>query len=74
MTVWCPHCHAMLPEGLETCPRCGERLPAAKNQSEEQINRSELVWYSAYTIGIALLVIVVGVVVILLCMLFFLGR
>ena len=74
MTVWCPHCHAMLPEGLEACPRCGENLAAAKPQSEEQISRSAIVWYSAYTIGIALLVIAVGVVVILLCMLVFIGR
>ena len=74
MAVWCPNCHAMLPEGLEACPRCGESLAAAKPQSEEQISRSEIVWFSAYTIGIALLVIAVVVVVILLCMLVFIGR
>jgi len=74
MTVWCPNCHAMLPEGLEACPRCGESLAGAKPQSEEQISRSAIVWYSAYTIGIALLVIAVGVAVILLCTLLFIAR
>jgi len=74
MAVWCPNCHAMLPEGLEACPRCGESLAAAKPQSEEQISRSAIVRYSAYMIGIALLVIAVGVVVILLCMLLFIAR
>ena len=51
MAVWCPNCHAMLPEGLEACSRCGESLAAAKPQSEEQISRSAIVWYSAYPIG-----------------------
>jgi len=55
-------------------PRCGESLAGAKPQSEEQISRSAIVWYSAYTIGIALLVIAVGVAVILLCTLLFIAR
>jgi hypothetical protein len=74
MAIWCPHCHAMLPEGLEACPHCGASLSAAKPQSEEQISRSSIAWYSAYTIGIALIVIIVGVGVITLCMLLFIGR
>ena len=26
MPEWCPECHAMLPEGVEECPRCGAKL------------------------------------------------
>ncbi len=29
MPTFCPKCNAMLPDGLEKCPRCGTKLPKA---------------------------------------------
>jgi hypothetical protein len=62
----------MLPEGLEECPRCGARLNPA--QKEEEIGRGDVVWISAYTIGILLIPLVVGLLVGLACIFIFLLR
>lgn len=72
MPVWCPDCHAMLPEGLNECPKCGARL--GDSNEEGKIGRSDIFWMSAYTIGIALIPIVVVLIISLLCILLFVSR
>jgi hypothetical protein len=69
MPVWCPNCHAMLPEGLEECPKCGTHL--GNPEEEAKIGRSDIFWMSAYIIGIALILLVVLLVVVLSCILVF---
>ena len=69
MPIWCPQCHAMLPESLEECPRCGARLGKVDSagSEEEGFSRADMFWYSAYTIGIVLIPFFIVVVVGLLC-------
>ena len=72
MPVWCPKCNAMLPEGLGECPRCGARL--SSTEKEGKISRSDVAWLSAYTIGILLIPLIVGLAIGLVCILVFLYR
>ena len=72
MPVWCPNCHAMLPEGLAECPKCGTRLGSPDEEGE--IGRKDIFWMSAYTIGIVLIPIVVILIVGLICILLFILR
>lgn len=72
MPVWCPNCNAMLPEGLEKCPRCGARLD--RSEQEGEIGRKDVAWISAYTIGILLIPLVIGLLIGLACILIFLYR
>lgn len=76
MPVWCPKCNAMLPEGLEACPRCGARLGKAIDPTTDEIepNRSDIFWLSAYTIGIVLIPILIGLAIGLICILLFVSR
>src|SRR3972149_7868105 len=74
MPVWCPECNAMLPEGLEECPRCGARLGANQPAEGSGFNRSDIFWYSAYTIGVVLIPILIGVIIGLVCILLFLAN
>ena len=69
MPVWCPNCHAMLPEGIEECPKCGARLGSP--EEEGKIGRSEIFWMSAYSIGIALIPIIIVLIIGLICILLF---
>lgn len=68
MPVWCPKCHGMLPEGLEKCPRCGARLGKPKAQGEEEFTGADMFWYSAYTIGVVLIPIIIAAGIVLLCL------
>jgi hypothetical protein len=61
----------MLPEGLEECPRCGAHLGKPKAEDEPEVSRSEIFWYSTFTIGIVLIPIVIGVAIGLVCILLF---
>ena len=70
MPVWCPQCHAMLPEGSEKCPRCGANLGTSEQQDE--FNRSDIALFSAYTIGILVIPLVIGLVLGLICIFAFL--
>ena len=72
MPVWCPNCNAMLPEGSEQCPRCGARLATAEKEGE--IGAGDVAWISAYTIGILLIPLVLGLLIGLACILIFLHR
>jgi hypothetical protein len=45
-----------------------------KNEPKEVFSRSDIVWFSAYTIGIVLIMIIIGVGLGLLCFLLFLNR
>lgn len=74
MPQWCPECRAMLPEGMEECPRCGAALPKSEWKDEDKIKRSAVFWYSLYTIAIALVPILIGVGIGLLCILLFITR
>ena len=72
MPIWCPKCNAMLPEGLEECPRCGVRL--GPSEKEEGISRRDVAWLSAYTIGILLIPVVIGLILALICIFVFNAR
>jgi hypothetical protein len=72
MPVWCPKCHAMLPDGLEACPKCGTRL--GNSEEEGEIGRSDIFWMSAYSIGIVLIPVVVILIIGVLCILLFMLR
>ena len=69
MPIWCPECNAMLAEGTEECPRCGARISTP--DEEEVFNKSDIAWFSAYTIAIILIPIIVGVGIALLCLYLF---
>jgi hypothetical protein len=69
MPVWCPECNAMLAEGTEECPRCGALIKDPSG--EEEFSRSDIAWFSAYTIGIVLIPIIIGIGIALLCLFLF---
>jgi uncharacterized paraquat-inducible protein A len=69
MPIWCPECNAMLVEGTEECPRCGTKINAP--DPEQVFNKSDIAWFSAYTIGIILIPIVVGIGIALICLFLF---
>ena len=72
MPVWCPQCHAMLSEGSEECPRCGAHLGTPDLQAG--FSRSDIAWFSAYTFGILIIPLIIGVAIGLICILVFLSR
>lgn len=72
MPVWCPECNAMLVEGTEECPRCGTQI--AEHGGDDGFSNSDIAWFSAYTIAILLIPIIVGIGIALLCLLVFFGR
>jgi hypothetical protein len=59
----------MLAEGTGECPRCGALIKDPS--SGEEFSRSEIAWFSAYTIGIVLVPIIVGIGIALLCLFLF---
>jgi hypothetical protein len=61
----------MLVEGTEECPRCGALIHEA--ETEDGFSRSDVAWFSAYTIAILLIPIIVGVGIALLCLLVIFG-
>jgi rRNA maturation protein Nop10 len=67
MPVWCPQCNAMLPEGLEECPRCGTSLGTA---DQPNFSRADFFSYSLYAIGIALIPVVIAVIIGIICIKF----
>jgi len=71
MPDWCPQCHAMLTEGTQECPRCGARLGESDHQ--EGFSRSDIAWFSGYTIAIILIPIIISVAIGLICIWLFLG-
>jgi hypothetical protein len=72
MPDWCPECNAMLVEGTKECPRCGAKI--AGPGWENDFSGSDIAWFSAYTIAILLIPIIIGIGVALLCLLLFFGR
>jgi hypothetical protein len=71
MPIWCPNCNAILPEGLEECPRCGASLNPSGKGGESSGDRSTIFWFSAYTLGIVLIPIIAGLLLGLICILLF---
>ena len=69
MPVWCPECNAMLTEGTEQCPRCGAQINDPS--SAGGFSRSDIAWFSAYSIAIVLIPILVGIGIALLCLFLF---
>lgn len=69
MPVWCPECNAMLSEGTEHCPRCGALIQ--DSSSEGDFSRSDIAWFSAYTIAIVLIPIIAGIAIAFLCLFIF---
>jgi predicted amidophosphoribosyltransferase len=72
MPEWCPQCNAMLPPGTAECPRCGAQL--AGGGDGEAIRDKDVFWLSAYTIGIVLIPLVIGLLLGLICIGIFLTR
>jgi hypothetical protein len=60
----------MLPDGSQECPRCGAQI--AETEPENNFNRSDIAWFSAYTIAIIVIPIIIGVGIGLICLLLFL--
>jgi uncharacterized membrane protein YvbJ len=69
MPVWCPNCNAMLSDGTKECPRCGTKIDGGQSEDEEDFSREDLAWYSAYTIGIVIIPIIIAVAIGLICIL-----
>ena len=78
MPVWCPNCHAMLPEGVEKCPRCGAPIKASQAElaadGEADVEPSDVAWYSGYTIAMILIPLLLVVGIGLLCFILFLNN
>jgi hypothetical protein len=72
MPEWCPECNAMLVEGTVECPRCGAQL--AGSGEGDEFSNSDIAWFSAYTIAILLIPLIIGIAVALLCLLVLFGR
>ena len=72
MPTWCPECNAMLVEGTTECPRCGALIETEKPEGE--FSSSDIAWFSAYSIAIIVLPIIVGVGIALLCLFIFFIR
>lgn len=70
MPVWCPECNAMLPDGAHECPRCGAKIEDL--ESDDSFSSSDIAWFSAYTIAIIAIPILIGVGIGLLCLFLFL--
>lgn len=70
MPVWCPECHAMLPDGTQECPRCGAQIQSP--DAGDEFSRSDIAWFSAYTIAMVAIPIIIGVGIGLLCLFLFL--
>ncbi|MEW6717295.1 MAG: hypothetical protein AB1345_07320 [Chloroflexota bacterium] len=66
MPEWCPNCNAMLPEGLETCPRCKSKLGKSKQAG---FSISDYFHYSLYAIGIALVPVIIVLIISMVCIL-----
>jgi hypothetical protein len=60
----------MLAEGTEQCPRCGTKINGPG--SEGGFSKSDIAWFSAYTIAIVLIPIIIGIGIALLCLFLFL--
>ncbi|HZD55092.1 MAG TPA: zinc-ribbon domain-containing protein [Anaerolineales bacterium] len=71
MPVWCPNCGAILPDGTAECPRCGAKLERGQSEDEEDFSHEDLAWYSAYTIGIVIIPILIALAIGLICILIF---
>lgn len=74
MPDWCPKCHAMLTEGTQECPRCGASLGATLTDDDAKLNRKTVIWYSLYTIGVALGPIIIILCIGILCVFLFLRQ
>ena len=61
----------MLPPGAKECPRCGAKLAG---EGEQGAGNNEVFWLSAYTLGILLIPLVIGLLIGLICIVFFLTR
>ena len=68
MPDWCSKCNAMLTEGTRVCPRCGTSLGSSIFDEDAELNRKTIIWYSLYTIGIALGPIIITLCIGLLCL------
>lgn len=72
MPIWCPECNGMLAEGTEVCPRCGAQIDISG--PDESFSKSDIAWFSAYTIAIVAIPIIIGVGIGVLCLLLFFSR
>ena len=73
MPVWCPKCNAMLNEGLEKCPICGSRLPAAgkapasQAASDRPIDAADGVQITLFLLGFLLIPVIILIALGLIC-------
>ena len=66
MPDWCPNCKGMLPEGLEECPRCGQKL-RNKKKDDSLLDGRDIFNITLTVVGIALIPLTIVIVIALLC-------
>lgn len=71
MPVWCQKCGAMLPEGLESCPRCGMKINSPAT-GDEDLNRQEISSLTMDVLRILLIPVLAALVLAFLCYFLFL--
>ena len=63
MPEWCPHCHGLLPDGLELCPNCGKRIRSKRGgESDLKAILSISLYVLAFTILPILIIAVIGLI------------
>jgi predicted nucleic acid-binding Zn ribbon protein len=70
MPVWCAKCGAMLPDGLEICPRCGHIINS-KIEQKTDLNAREIWNLTFYILKLLLVPVLLVLGVSVLCYLVF---
>jgi rRNA maturation protein Nop10 len=64
MPEWCPRCNAMLPEGLQKCPRCGKKLNTTVGSD---YSMKDIFGISSYVLMIVLIPVILVIIIGLVC-------
>ncbi len=71
MPQFCPKCGAMMADGFERCSACGARMQPRVMDSKTGFTWGDFFHYSAYSVGIALLALLVPLLLVLGCLLLY---
>ncbi len=66
MPDWCPKCNAMLPPGLEECPRCGKKL-SGTGEKPRALENQDIANITLVVLGFAAIPIVVIILIAVVC-------
>lgn len=66
MPTWCKNCGALLPDGLERCPKCGKKLGRTPKNSEG-ISPGEIRLLTKEVLRIVLIPVVIALILGILC-------